>query len=70
MTGGTSIMVGGKSLNASHEFGNLLTQSQKESGNISECNKYSYGVFDDSIGIDTQIRPNHRKINGVRLPPK
>ena len=51
-----SLMVGGKSLNASHEFGNLLTQSQKELGNITKSNKYSYGVFDYSIGINTQVR--------------
>jgi hypothetical protein len=51
-----SLMVGGKSLNASHESGYLLTQSQKESGNVTKSNKYSYGVFDYSVGINTQIR--------------
>lgn len=52
----TSITLGGKSLNARHEYGNLLTDEQRSSQGASKGTKYSYGIYDYALGMNAQLR--------------
>lgn len=52
----TSLTIGGKSLNAKHEISSLLSETQRNQPNSPKSSKYSYSLYDYSLGMNAQIR--------------